>query len=137
MKNPVKFQFPSINLILVTPRAEKSGNGVAPTLFEDVLADLRNSSVIKPLVSNLSKLCTVRLAHVINSFIASQTGWPRSSCVLPPSPRSSALQIRAQCSPRSTKSCSLAMESWKNMSVGLIAVEKKVTYPNHAQEGTD
>jgi hypothetical protein len=75
---------------------------MASTLFGDLPLDLRNSSAVKCVIGELSKVCTTGLAHVINWFIASRTDCLRSSGFFPFIPRSSAAQMWAQFSPSST-----------------------------------
>jgi hypothetical protein len=73
MKNPVEVQLPSGDRILIILRMEKSRDCVPSALFDDLPLDLRDSSAVKSVVSELSKLCITHLTHIVNWFIASHT----------------------------------------------------------------
>ena len=66
MENPVEFQSPRGNCVLVVFGTEESRNGVALTLFDHLPLDLRNGSTIKYFISEPSRVRAVGLTHVVN-----------------------------------------------------------------------
>ena len=102
VKDPVEFQPPSSDLLLVGPRMEEFGSIATSNLIDNLPLDLRDGPIIKSIANKPHKLGTANSTYPVNWFIALHTGWLRFLSLLPFIPRSSALQISAQDKPSST-----------------------------------
>ena len=99
----------------------------------DLLLYLPNGPAIGSMVNGRTNL-TASSTHVVRSFIASRTDSLSSSNVFSPIPRFSALQISAQDSPRSTKSCSLDIVSWLCVTLEYLIVKGKGAHSDYGEE---
>ena len=103
LENPVEFQPPSCDHVLVTPRMNELRKIVVSDSFGRLLLDIRaGHSVIRCIVSGPHKPCTVASTHTVNWLIALHTDCLRSSSCFPFIPRSSAVQIWTRFNPSST-----------------------------------
>ena len=74
-KDPSKVLLPTGNLVLVTLCEDESGNHMPFAMPDDLPMDPCHHSAIETPVSGSSDVCTVGLAHLVRSPIASKTGW--------------------------------------------------------------
>ena len=55
LKDPIQVRLPTRNLILVVPRVKKSGDAAPPTLFDDLILDFRDGTVIESAISGRTR----------------------------------------------------------------------------------
>lgn len=66
MKDPVEFQLPRGNLVFIAFCEQMARNWVTPALSDDFLLDIRDGSVMKRIVSELSRERIIGLTHVVS-----------------------------------------------------------------------